>query len=135
MKKKYLAVLGFALAVAGGVSADNLDDDVPKYVPPGEWDVVPNQEMQYMGSATAADFANAGAYQEAGFRFVSKLPKQVTAAMLKALESYDLDVGDWFTYNCGYENGTPKEIRVALRITQRNSNGTYNYVFFAWQRF
>ena len=120
IKKQVWCVL-FAAAVTSGVSA-------------GEWDFVPNVEMQYMGSVTEAQFEKAGELSEWGFRAISKLPKEVTAAMHEALESYDLDVGDWFTFSCGFEHGgRPKAIRVALRITKTNSNGTYSYSFYAWQ--
>ena len=120
IKKQVWCVL-FAAVVTSGVSA-------------GEWDFVPNVEMQYMGSVTEAQFEKAGELSEWGFRAISKLPKEVTAAMHEALESYDLDVGDWFTFSCGYEYTTPKAIRVALHITTINSNGTYSYVFYAWQQ-
>jgi hypothetical protein len=119
--KKYLAAVWFTLAATG--------------VYAGEWDIVPNTELQYMGNVNEAQFANTGAWTGGGFRRVSKLPTEVTAAMLEALESYDLDVGDWFTFACGYEDGTPREIRVALRITQINRDGSYRYVFYAWQAY
>lgn len=121
MVKKQVWCVLFAAAVTSGVSA-------------GEWDYVPNVEMHYMGNVTEAQFENAGDFSENGFRAISKLPKEVTAAMHEALESYDLDAGDWFTFSCGFEYTRPKAIRVALRITKVNSNGTCSYSFYAWQQ-
>ena len=96
---------------------------------------VPNIELQYMGNCSAAQFANVGNFKEDGFHEIAKLPKEVSQAMLKELESYDLDIGDWFTFSCGKVEYTPKEIRVVLRISEINTNGTYTYNFYAWQRY
>jgi hypothetical protein len=101
----------------------------------GEWDYVPNVEMQYMGNCNETQFRSAGNFNENGFHQISKLPKEVSQAIQEELKSYDLDIGDWFTFSCGWEWTTPKAIRVALRITNINSNGSYNYVFYAWQMY
>ena len=101
-----------------------------------EWSYVPNVDMTYMGTCSEAEFQNIGTFtQDDGFHQIAKLPKEVTQKLQHELESYDLDVGDWFTFSCGYEYTTPKAIRIALRITAVNSNGTYRYVFYAWQTF
>jgi len=66
---------------------------------------------------------------------ISKLPLEVSRAMHREINSYDLDVGDCFTFACGYDWTTPKTIIVILRITNLNRDGTYSYNFYAWQHY
>ena len=109
----------------------------------GEWDYVPNVRTQYMMKMPEQVFRELGNEdQNAVFRKwgsphrvhqITKLPREVTQAMHKALESYNLEVGDVFWFGCGYDDRTPRTIAVFLRITQVNRDGTYSYNFYAWQ--
>jgi hypothetical protein len=123
MKKTYWAFLLSMVVVTNASS--------------GEWDYVPNVQLEYIANYTEAEY-NQRVYSlhppPSYMRHISKLPKEVNQAMWQALGSYDLDVGDVFIFSCGYEWTSPKIIAVTLRITKINRDGTYTYDFYAVQR-
>lgn len=104
---------------------------------PGEWDYVPNISLRYVKIQTEEEY-RAGA-SELGNNLrnfavrLSKLPNEVSQAIWNELGSYNLDVGDVFMFTCGYEYTRPKMIVASIRITRINRDGTYNWVFYAWQ--
>jgi hypothetical protein len=104
----------------------------------GEWDYIPNTNFSYYGSFTDQEFqenisaaASTGGHMLKDYHSIPKLPKEVSQAMHNKIKSYDLDVGDVFSFSCGYESWimAPKAIVVFIRITRVKPDGTGRYFF------
>jgi hypothetical protein len=101
----------------------------------GGGDYVSAPEISYKGNLSEQQFQQGAARINTDKEsvLISTLPQKVTQAMYNALERFQLKVNDCFLFFCDYGNTTQTSFAVFLRITAINSDGTYRYVFYAWQ--